>query len=140
MNRRIAVIGLMLAVGIGVQAQERMRAGLWENSVTSGGKTATRKNCVTPHQAEMSKGTPAMLKAESEKALAKSGSCTLKEFSLTGNTKTEVMVCGQNTIKNVTTFHGDSFETTATSTKGGVDKVALMKGKRIGECPAGGVE
>jgi hypothetical protein len=58
----------------------------------------------------------------------------------TGGTQTMVMVCGETSIKHVTTFHTDSFETTATATTPKGVKVSLIKGRRIGECPAGGVK
>jgi hypothetical protein len=48
------------------------------------------------------------------------------------------MVCGTTTILQETKFHGgDSFETTTTNTEAGVTKVALIKGRRTGDCKAG---
>lgn len=73
-------------------------------------------------------------------SLAKSGACKLKEFTVAGATQTVVMVCGKTTIKHVTTFHADSFETTGTATTPEGVKSSLLKGRRLGDCPAGGVE
>ena len=95
----------------------------------------TNNACMSAHDAAMSNGSPAEIRAEVEKALAKSGACKLTEFNIDSNSKTETMVCGEDTIRNETTFHGgDSFETTTTHTKGGVATVAHFKGKRTGDC------
>ena len=139
-NTRIAFIALPLALTSWLQGQVRMRAGLWENTVTASGNTVTRNACITPEQEEHSKGTADSMRESIEKTLAKSGACKLKEFTITGAVRTEVMVCGQTTIKNSTTFHGDSFETTGTSTSAQGVKSSLIKGRRIGDCPAGGVQ
>jgi len=48
------------------------------------------------------------------------------------------MVCGKSTILQETRFHGgDSFETTITSTEGGVTKISQIKGRRMGDCKTG---
>jgi hypothetical protein len=122
-----------------LNAQDRMRAGNWETTVTAAeGKAATRNACMSAQTAAMSNGSPAMIRAETEKALAKSGACQLKEFNLDSKSKIETMVCGGDTIHNETTFHGgDSFETTTTRTRSGVVTVAHFKGRRTGDCKPG---
>jgi hypothetical protein len=121
-----------------LHAQDRLHAGNWENTVIAAdGQTATRNACMSAEIAARSNGSPAMIRAETEKAIAKSG-CQLKEFSLDSKSKTETMVCSGDTIHNETTFHGgDSFETTTTRTHGGVVTVAHFKGRRTGECKPG---
>ena len=75
-----------------------------------------------------------MVRAETEKALSKSG-CTLKDFKLDGGNMTQAMVCGSSTMLIETKFHdGDSFETTSTSTDDGVKSVTRIKGRRTGAC------
>jgi len=113
-----------------------MRAGNWVNTViAANGQTATRNGCLSAHDAAMSNGSSAVIRAETEKAIAKSGACKLKDFNIDDKSKTETMVCGANTIHNETTFHGgDSFETTTTRSSGGVVTVAHFKGRRTGEC------
>ncbi len=140
LNTKTAFIVPLLAMTGGLQGQVRMRAGLWENTVTSNGSTATRKGCITPEQEEHTKGSVDSMRESFEKALARSGACKLKEFTVTGATRTEVMVCGKTTIKNSTTFHGDSFETVGTSTTAEGVKSSFIKGRRIGDCPAGGAQ
>jgi hypothetical protein len=131
------VFCLLLSAVTAMHAQDRMRAGNWENTVTAAdGQTVTRNACLSAHDAAMSNGSPAVIRAEVEKAIAKSG-CTLKDFNIDAKSKTDTMVCGANTVHNETTFHGgDSFETTTTHTKGGVVTVAHFKGRRTGDCKA----
>ena len=133
-----AVFCLMLTAGTALRAQDRMRAGNWENTVIAAdGKTATRNACLSAHDAAMSNGSPEVIRAETEKAIAKSGQCKLKDFTLDSKSKTETLVCGEDSIHNETTFHGgDSFETTTTRTSGGVVTVAHFKGRRTGDCKA----
>ena len=132
-----AVVCFMLGATATLHAQERMRTGMWENTVTGSGQTATRSHCFKPADAVMSNGSPAAVRAETEKALSKSR-CTLKDFKLESNTMTQTMVCGNITILQETKFHGgDSFETTMTNTEGGVTKVTQIKGRRTGDCKAG---
>ncbi|MFL6303213.1 MAG: DUF3617 domain-containing protein [Candidatus Sulfotelmatobacter sp.] len=133
-----AVVCLTLSAAAALHAQERMRTGMWENTVTApSGQTATRSTCLKPADAAMSNGAPAAVRAEAEKAMAK-GACTIKDFKLDSNTLSLTMVCGTTTILQETKFHGgDSFETTMTNTNGGVTKVSQIKGRRTGDCKAG---
>ena len=80
------------------------------------------------------------MRESTEKSLAKSGACKLKEFTVAGATQTMVMVCGTTTIKHSTIFRADSFETNATATTPDGVKSSLIKGRRLGDCPAGGVK
>ena len=125
-----AVLYLVLSTASALHAQDRMRAGNWENTVTiADGQTATRNACLSAKDAAMSNGSALEIRAETEKAIAKSGRCQLKDFAIDAKGKTETMVCGTDTIHNETTFHGgDSFETTTTRTKGGVVTVAHSRG------------
>src|SRR5690242_6821495 len=114
--KRTAMISLTLSAAGWLHGQVRMRAGLWENTVASNGRTATHNACITAEQDEASKGSVASMREAIEKALAKNGPCTLKEFTVVGSVRTELIVCGARSIKNTTTFHGDSFETTSITT------------------------
>jgi hypothetical protein len=140
LTSRIASMILPLAMTGWLQGQVSMRAGLWENTVTASGQTVTRNSCFTPEQEQQSKGTVDSMRESTEKSLAKSGACKLKEFTVVGATQTMVMVCGTTTIKHLTTFHADSFETTATATTPEGVKSSLIKGRRLGDCPAGGAK
>ncbi len=82
-------------------------------------------------------GSPAAIRAETEKAIAKVG-CKLTDFNLDAKSEAETMVCGSDTIRNESVFQdGDSLETTTTRTKGGVVTVAHFKVRRTGDCKAG---
>jgi hypothetical protein len=137
---RTMVISVLfcLSVVTVLHAQERMRAGNWENTVIApDGRTATHSACLTAQDAAISNGSPEVIRAETEKAMAKSDACKLKDFNIDSKSKTETMVCGADTIHNETTFHGgDSFETTTTRTHAGVVTVAHFKGRRTGDCKA----
>ena len=137
---RAAATVLLLATPIWLPAQVSMRAGLWENTVTSSGQTVTRNACITAEQERQSKQSVALMRDSIEQALAKGGACKLTEFAVLGNTRTEVMVCGKRTIKNSTVFRGDTFETTATETTAEGVKSSSTKGRRLGDCPAGGAK
>jgi len=130
------VFCLVLVTVTTLGAQDRMRAGNWENTVAAAdGQTATRSACLSAHDAALSNGSAAIIRAETEKAIAKSGRCKLKDFNIDDKSKIETIVCGVDTIHNGTTFHGgDSFETTTTRSSGGAVTVAHFKGRRAGEC------
>ena len=129
-----ALVFLTLSTTTTLHAQVRVRSGMWENTMTAFGKTVTRSECIKPAEAAMSNGSPAILRAETEKALSKSG-CTLKNFKLDGNTLTYTMVCEESTVLLETKFHGgDSVETTMTFTVGGVTNVKQLKNRRTGDC------
>jgi len=139
---KIGFISALLCVSLGaattLRAQERMRTGMWEDTVTSSGRSSTRSHCFKPADAAKSNGAPAVVRAETEKALSKDGNCTLKDFKLDENNLTLTMVCGSSTILQETKFRGgDSFETTTTYTDGGVSRVMQVKGRRTGDCKAG---
>ncbi len=127
-----------LGAATALHAQERMRTGMWEGTVTAAsGQPATRSYCFKPEDAAKSNGPAAVVRTETEKAMSKSG-CTLKDFNLDSNSLTLTMVCAGTTTHQETKFHGgDSFETTTTNTVSGVTKVAQIKGRRTGDCKAG---
>ena len=126
---------LALTTATTLHAQERIRAGMWENTVISStGQTSTRSKCVKPAEVATTNGSLATTRAETEKALLKEG-CTLKDFKLDGGNITQTMVCGSTNILSVTTFHdGDSVETKMTYTEGGTTGTTQIKGRRTGAC------
>ena len=117
-----------------LHAQVRVRPGMWENTLTASGKTATTSLCMKPAEAARSNGSPAMVRAGTEKALAGTG-CTLKNFKLEGNILAVTIVCAGSTVIQETKFQGsDSLEYTLTSTVGGVTNVKKVKKRRTGDC------
>jgi hypothetical protein len=68
-----AVMCLTLSAATALHAQERMRTGMWEGTVTAAsGQSATRSYCFKPEDAAKSNGSPAVVRAETEKAMSKS--------------------------------------------------------------------
>jgi hypothetical protein len=124
------VMCLALSAATALHAQERMRTGMWESTVTApSGQSATHSSCFKPEDAAKSNGPAAAARAETEKAMSKSG-CTLKDFNLDSSTMTLTMVCAGTATHQETTFHGgDSFETTTTNTVNGVTSFAHQKPK-----------
>lgn len=130
-----AVVYFALTTATTLQAQERMRAGMWETTIsTSSGQSSTRSNCKKPAEVAVSNGSQAIARAETEKELLKSG-CTLKDFKLDGDTINQTIVCQDSTTLFVTTFHGgDSFATKITNPERGPTGMVQIKGRRTGAC------
>ena len=77
-----AMMCLKLSAATVLHAQERMRTGMWESTVTAPcGQSATHTSCFKPEDAAKSNGPAAAARAETGKAMSKSG-CTLKDFNL----------------------------------------------------------
>ncbi len=132
------VLCLPLTAATALHAQERMRTGMWESTVTAAsGQSATRSHCLKPEDAAKSNGSPAVVRAETEKAISKSA-CTLKDFHLDSNSLILTMVCTGTSIRQETKFYGgDRFETTTSNTIDGVTKVTQIKSRRTGDCKEG---
>jgi hypothetical protein len=133
----LALTTLAFIPASSLRAEERMRAGLWENTVTSSGRTAKNTHCITPAEAETANASVKAMRESAEQAIAKSGkgACTLKDFSLVGNTRTSRMECGAISYVNTTTYRGDTFETVSTNTNAGVTTKSIITGRRISACP-----
>jgi hypothetical protein len=119
-------------------AQERMRPGLWENTVTSGGKSDTRSHCLTADELATTNGSIEAIRQSMVKAFAKlnNGTCALKDFKVDGSTISSLMVCGSSSFASTRTFHGDTVDTASTSTTAGVARVSHITSRRLGACPA----
>lgn len=135
--KSLALLGLLLAAFSSLRAAERMRPGLWENTVVANGSSTTRTHCVTPAEAASTNLPDDAMRQSVEKAISKSGkgNCTLKDLKVDGNTVSQVMVCGPISYANTTIYRGDNFQTLSRSTKAGVTTVTLLKGRRLGACP-----
>jgi len=135
---RLTLIAFAFSATALLLAQERMRPGLWENTVTSGGKSATRSHCLTADELAITNGSTEAIRQSMVKAFAKlnNGSCTLKDFKVEGDTISSVMVCGASSFASTRTFHGDNVETASTSTTAGVARVSHITSRRLGACPA----
>jgi hypothetical protein len=118
-------------------AQDRMRPGLWENTVTSGGKSSTRSHCITQAELATTNGKLQAIRETMVKSFVNiaNGTCTLKDLKIDGNSMTSLVVCADSSFAHTTIFHGDTVETTSTSTKAGVSNVSHITSRRLGVCP-----
>jgi hypothetical protein len=115
-------------------AEERMRAGLWESTMTSEGTAVTHTtHCYTAAETELSNGSEKAIRAAVEAAAKKQKSaCTLKELTVTATTVATLLDCGTSTQLIKTTYRVDSFEAVITTTPG---PKMVITAKRIGTCP-----
>ncbi len=127
---------LVLAAAALLCAQERIKSGLWENTVTAHGRSITRRNCLTNAELATTNGSVEAIRAAMAKTFGgANGACTLKDLRIEGNSMTSQTVCGASSSTTVMVFHGDTAETTSTSTRAGVVTVTRITGRRIGVCP-----
>ena len=111
----------------GAGAVDRVHAGQWETTVEAGGKSFSRKSCVTPAEAEVMNGDDKTLRAGIEKATAGSG-CTVTAVKANGNQVTVSSQCSIGANTGTTTYRGDSYESeNSNGTK--------VHAKRVSTCP-----
>jgi hypothetical protein len=61
--------------------------------------------------------------------------CTIKTFELKGGTLSYLLICGDRTIENTVTFHGETSEgVTVTRAPDGTHTMHV-KARRVGACP-----
>jgi len=63
------------------------------------------------------------------------GTCTLKDLKIEGSSMNSLMLCGTSSYASTSIFHGDTVETTITSTQSGVATVSHISARRLGVCP-----
>jgi len=142
-NMRAHAMLLMVALAAiaapPAQAEDRIRAGLWETTTTQGGKqinTGTR--CITPELAASSNENQAATREMLQSSWAKAN-CTLKELAVTASTISYSVDCATGadarTISSVSKYHGDTFETELISKRSGSASDMITKGRRLGACP-----
>ena len=91
----LALIALDFPGAAWLNAEDRMRAGLWEVTTSLNGKPSgpSHNTCYTPAMVALANGPAATLREATEKSGAKTG-CTLKDFKMEGNTISMTQVCG----------------------------------------------
>jgi hypothetical protein len=119
----------------GMQAADRVRPGLWENTVTADGKSVTKTSCRTPAQTASVNGSDKTILDSMQKAFAKTQGCALKDVKIAGNTISWVMACADRSIASTSIYGGDTSETTISTTTAGVTKTSRIKSRRVGNCP-----
>ncbi len=136
MTRVLAALAVLSCSSLG--AEERMRDGLWQSTMTTGGKAGiATTRCVTPAETVTTNGSAKEIREYREKVAAKGGkrACTLGHLSVTSDTITALMDCGASSYANKTTYRGDSFETVLTFTNPAAGQKTVITGRRIGVCP-----
>lgn len=127
-------LGVLLLGAASVHAAERMATGQWEFAMTTAGATHAAKHCVTADEAGSVNGSLESARAHAEQNAVR-GHCALKAFGLQGDTVTYSLACGPRTIDSTSTYHGESFDGTMTTTNEGKAVVTKVSAHRLGVCP-----
>ncbi len=131
----IVLISLALStVSSPLSAADRLRVGQWEVTSTGGGRTKTFKNCVSAAEAAATNGDAKGSRAYMEKLVP--AQCAFTEYKVDGNSVSSVMTCGSTTVRSLTTYHGDAYESDSKTKTGAAAEVAShIKARRLGDCP-----
>lgn len=129
----VSGIAMPLTTGF-LSAANRVRVGQWEVVSTNNGRTATFKQCVGAVEAGAMNGDAKSSRAFFEKNLP--ASCKFTDYRVEGNSAFFTMNCGSVTVRSVTKYHGDGYETESKTKAGGAaETVSHATAKRIGDCP-----
>jgi hypothetical protein len=132
---QLALLAFALTPAAPLPAEERMRSGLWELSITSNGQSkGSHETCFTPGMLELTNSPAKLLREATEKAATKGGHCSLKDYKLDGNSISTTMVCGAKSLATSSTYTLSTFDTVNTSTEAGVSVVTHIKGRYLGAC------
>ena len=115
-------------------AQERFKAGLWENTTTGGDSPGVTNTCLAAGATEVVNGPPAVVRANAEKSAAKFN-MKITKYAFDGTTITMTMVSGSSVYMSKASYRGDTFENVITTHTMGRVSTKTIKGKRIGPCP-----
>lgn len=128
------VLALLAAPGIATAA-DRVVAGKWESTLITEGDTRTLTFCITADEAASINGDSKTGRDFAEQKAKKSGSsCVIKAYEIKADTVTYTLSCGQRTITDSTTYHGDTSEGSKTTTNAGTTFTTQVKSKRWGAC------
>ncbi len=127
----IGLVALTLAPSL--SAQERFRPGNWE-IVFTGDNPHTSTTCFTAAMMQGINGTPAEVRADTEKTAAKR-KYTVENYKFDGTTLSYTAVGADRTFVNTASYHGDTFESVIVTKAGGKESTTRQKGRRLGNCP-----
>jgi hypothetical protein len=132
------LLACMTLVGISagsLRAQERMRPGMWEVAMTSGGVAGMKNTrCYTRAEADNANGSEKELRErEAANAKLKKSSCTVQNVTVKGDSVTLLQDCGKSSQTIRTTYRGDTFETVISSSTG--ETLMVIAARRLGSCP-----
>jgi Protein of unknown function (DUF3617) len=126
--------GLTLSSGL-LLAGARVVGGQWEHTMTTDGEAGSDKatTCMTAEEAASINGDSKSGRAYNERKAP--GACKIKTFELKGNTMSYVVSCGNRSVENTVTFHGDTSEGTTISKGPEGTQTMHIKSRRLGACP-----
>jgi hypothetical protein len=62
--------------------------------------------------------------------------CKFTDYKVEGNSVSSTMTCGTTTVRSITKYHGDSYESESMTRTGSAPEVTShLKAKRLGDCP-----
>jgi len=125
--------GSMACAATPLHAADRLTAGRYEFTATTNGNIRTSTQCFTADDAKAVNADAKAGRDYAEKAAK--GACTITTYDVTGDTVSYTMACGESVTTTSATYHGDSFESDATTTVGKTTARAThTTGKRAGIC------
>src|SRR5689334_2850312 len=130
------LLGGLLLGSATVLGGVRAMSGQWEYVMTTDGQPEPRKTtaCMSPAEAAAYNGDLATVRAYFEKK--QRGPCKIKTIGVAGDTLSYVLDCGDRTIENKVTFHGDTSEgVMVAKTAAGKTQTTHTKARRLGACP-----
>ena len=127
-------VTLTLCLVSRVFAQDRFKAGLWENTTVGGDNPGTSMACLSIGATAPVNGPPESVRANAESSAAKFG-MKITKYSFDGTTITMTMVSGSSIFVSKASYRGDNFENIITEQRMGKVTTKTIKGKRIGPCP-----
>ena len=132
----VLVSGIAMALTAGfLSAADRMRPGQWEVVSTNNGKTQTFTQCVGADEAVAANGDAKDSRAFFEKNIPPS--CKFTDYRIEGNSAFSTINCGTFTVRSVTKYHGDGYESESMTKIGGAAETAShVRAKRLGDCPS----
>jgi hypothetical protein len=132
MTNRTALLSLGFAA-LALHAQDRFRPGSWE-IVFTGDNPNTSTTCFTAAMMQGINGTPAEVRADTDKTAAKRR-FTVENYKFDGVTLSYTAVGALQTFVNTASYHGDTFESLIITKKDGKEFTIRQKGRRLGACP-----
>jgi len=138
MTLLLSVAALAAAIAPTAEAQERMRAGLWEMTTTKAGATINSgTQCLTAEETAGNNGDANSTRDRLEKSFAKA-SCVVKEMTVTEKSIAYVADCGTgataHTLSSVAQYGGDTVAIQLNVKRGATTETMITKGHRVGAC------
>ena len=132
-NVFLSLAFIALSLSPSLKAEERFRPGNWE-IVFTGENPHTTTTCFTAAMMQGINGTPAEVRADTEKTAAKRR-YTVENYKFDGTTLSYTAVGADRTFVNTASYHGDSFESLIVTKTGGKEFTTRQKGRRLSNCP-----